>query len=155
MLAEHTNSTLRGSWMLLMLTVPLQGWRGALWESGSPDPLSLSLLTSASKAARFSPAFRGKSKIRPCILNEPSELCRGFQQRCVLLEFNLQETRRSFSASASCREPFPCSSSLQQLRACSVCVMIVCNLAASSFKVLIHKIQHHLINLHPKVRINL
>lgn len=52
--------------MLLMLTVPLQGCRGAFWESGLPDSPSLSLLTSASKAARFSPALnrqmRAKSK---------------------------------------------------------------------------------------------
>lgn len=58
---EQTYSTLSGSWMFVMLTVPLQG----CWEidslsstAASPDSellSSFSLATSASRAERFSP----------------------------------------------------------------------------------------------------
>lgn len=51
-----------------------------------------------------------------------------------LLFVHIQETSSSFSASASSSEPLPCSSSVQQLRACSVWLMTVCSFAASSLR---------------------
>ena len=62
--AEHTNSTLRGSWTLLMPTVPLQGtW---VMESTSPPPAldasgldCFSRATSARRAVLFSPGGSG------------------------------------------------------------------------------------------------
>lgn len=58
---EQTNSTFSGSWMLVMLTVPLQGcWEtcSSSFPAASPDSKFLSCLsleTSASRAERFSP----------------------------------------------------------------------------------------------------
>lgn len=58
---EQTNSTLRGSWMSAMRTVPLQG----CWETRSPSPpdsevpSSRSLDTSASRAERLSAETTG------------------------------------------------------------------------------------------------
>lgn len=46
----------------------------------------------------------------------------------------LQETSSSFSASASSRDPRPCTSSVQQLRACIVWLITVCSFPASSFR---------------------
>lgn len=65
---EQTNSTLRGSWMLVMLTVPLQGcWETySLSSAASPDSeflSSLSLVTSARRAERFSPETEKKITI--------------------------------------------------------------------------------------------
>lgn len=152
-----------------MLTVPLQGCRelkSPSFPAASPDSKllsSLSLVTSASRAERFSPAtnipFASKSnKQRDNKKRRYNAVHSGFGTKCKRDHFivyickvnmilyywtqtrdclskkkmHVQETSSSFSASASSSEPRPCSSSVQQLRACSVWLITVCSFPASS-----------------------
>lgn len=131
---EQTNSSFRGSRIFVMSTVPLHG----CWETqsssdpeSSPDSellSSLSLLISASKAARFSPT--GDVHFTPFSYWNTKE---AFVTTKIWL-MDLQETSSSLSASASSREPRPWSWSVQQLRAWSVWLITVCSFAASSFR---------------------
>lgn len=89
---EQTNSTLRGSWMFEMLTVPLQGCRelkSPSFPAASPDSellSSLSLLTSASRAERFSPAtnisFTLKSNKQRDNKKSYNAIYSGFGMKC-------------------------------------------------------------------------